>query len=263
MTEENGLLREELTALLAEAHDLVHTVKPNLLAIYQTRIGKWELDLLRVRLEYARLKRQVELVQASLNVGEKPDLVAIEGQLELEFLQWQQRLAEAVGTLEAAEKRLKHLLSPEDSRELKKLYYALVKKLHPDVNPNLTPEQQRLWPRVQEAYEAADIQELRALTLLAEKNAAVAPPPKSLDRLRQNQQTLEKQIHATLKEMEQIQSQPPFTLQATLDDSGWVESRRRELEVQTETLRIQRDALTAHLKILLSGDAYGKCFGKN
>ena len=34
LRDENSLLREELLHLLTESHDLVHTIKPNLLALY-------------------------------------------------------------------------------------------------------------------------------------------------------------------------------------------------------------------------------------
>ena len=45
--------------------------------------------------------------------------------------------------IQAAESRMQHLLPPAEDRELKTLYYALVKRLHPDVNPNLTEDQKR------------------------------------------------------------------------------------------------------------------------
>ena len=85
LTEENDLLREELTRLLAEADDLVTITKPHLLAQYQSKVGVWELKRLKSQCEAARLKRQIELVQAALNRGGKPDVVGIERQLEKEF----------------------------------------------------------------------------------------------------------------------------------------------------------------------------------
>jgi len=178
------MIREELTKLLTEADDLVRIVKPNLRAMYQTKIGAWEFRLLQVQYEAARLKRKAELAQASLNQGRLPDWTAIEGELELEFLQRQVRINEAAERIKRAESRLKNLLSPADSHALKKLCCALVKKLHPDVNPALTEDQTRLWLRVQEAYEASDLQELQALALLAEKHSEIQPPSATRETLR-------------------------------------------------------------------------------
>ena len=220
LAEENELLREEFALLLTEAEHLINTVKPNLLALYQTKIGAWELRQLQAQFKVARLRRQIELAQAYINRGEKPDLIAIECQVESEFQEWIAKLEATARRIQEAEERLKHLLSPEDDRELKKLYYVIVKRLHPDVNPNVTADQRRLWLRAQSAYEHGDLPELRALALLVEKNAP-CPPAKSLADLRRDQQILEKQITVTLETVERIESQPPFTLREQLNDEAW------------------------------------------
>ena len=106
-----------------------------------------------------RAKRKLEMAQAAVNQGKLPEWDEIEGHLELEFLAWRQRVREAMETLTTAEERMKHLLSPEADRELKKLYYALVKKLHSDPNPQLSDDQRRLWHRVQAAYEDSGTEE--------------------------------------------------------------------------------------------------------
>jgi hypothetical protein len=230
--------------------------------LYQTKIGVWELRLLQAQFKAARLRRQIEMAQASISRGERPDLIAIECALEEEFLAWVTKLEEAAQRIQSAENRLKQLLSPADDRELKKLYYALVKRFHPDVNPNVTEDQRRLWSRAQSAYEAGDLPELRALALLAEKSAPI-PPSKSLDNLRRDGRILEDQIATALKKVEQVESQPPFTLRRRLEDEEWLTARRREIDQQTTTLRQQGDALQAHWEKLLSDTGYGTAFGKN
>ncbi|MGA3267989.1 MAG: J domain-containing protein [Verrucomicrobiota bacterium] len=262
LTDENDLLREEYASLLTELEDLIHTVKPNLMSLYQTKIGLWELRLLQAQFQVARLRRQIEMAQASLSRGERPDLIAIECALEQEFLAWVTKLEEAAQRIQSAEERLKHLLSPADDRELKKLYYALVKRFHPDVNPNVTEDQRRLWSRAQSAYEAGDLPELRALALLAEKSASV-PPSKSLDSLRRDQKILEEQIATALKRVEQVESQPPFTLRRKLEDEAWLTTRRQEIDAQAATLVQQGDALKTHWEKLSSDTGYGTTFGQN
>ena len=262
LTEENDLLREEFASLLTEVEHLLHTVKPNLLALYQTKIGVWELRLLQAQFKVARLRRQIELAQAYINRGERPDLAAIECTIETEFLVWVTKLEEASRRLQDAENRLKHLLSPEDDRELKKIYYAIVKRLHPDVNSNVTADQRRLWFRAQAAYEHGDLSELRALALLVERNAPV-PPAKSLDNLRRDQKILEEQIATALETVERIESQPPFTLQNKLEDESWLAARRKEIDEQTVTLHQQGDALKNHWDKLLGDTGYGTSFSQN
>jgi hypothetical protein len=263
LVDENSLFREELVRLLTDLDDLVQIVKPNLLAFYQTKIGLWELRTLTAQFEIARLKRKIELVQACLNRGQRPNLAEIEARLELDALAWQMKLKEAQERIQAAESRLQHLLPPADDRELKTLYYALVKKLHPDVNSNLTDNHKRLWQRVQSAYMAGDLTEMRALALLAEKSGGVPPAATSLEKLRMDQKILQKQIEELLRRIETIESQPPFTLREQLEDDAWVTARRAEIDMQIDELQSQRTGLESHLQQLLPGPDYGKWFSQN
>ncbi len=264
LVDENSLLREELVRLLTEVDDLVQLVKPNLLAFYQAKVGLWELRALQAHFETARLKRKIELVQACLNRSQRPDIIAIDTQLEQDFVSWQEKLKESQKRIEAAEARIKHLLPSAEDRELKKLYYAIAKRLHPDANPNLTDDDKRLWQRVQSAYLAGDLTELRALTLLAEQSGDVPSPASSRDNLAKDQKVLQEQIRELLKRIDSIENQPPFTMRKQLEDDAWVATRRAEIETQIGQLQSQRTALEAHLQQLLAGRPdYGQRVGEN
>ena len=263
LAEENSLLREEVAHLLTEAHDLVHTVKPNLLAIYQTKIGVWELKRFQAQCQAARLKRKVELIQACLNQGRWPDLAAIDAQLEEEFKAWENKIRLECERLAEAEERLQHLLSDEDDHQLKKLYYALVKKLHPDLNPELTEDQKRLWLRVQEAYEHADIEELRALTVLADRTVLPYSSASSLERLSKEQNVLEQHVQRLLKEIEKIESQPPLTMQSDLSNGDWVRNRCEEIHATIIELQKRCAGLTSHIENLLKEYPGEKRSGQN
>lgn len=262
LAEDIALLREELTLLLTELDQLNLVVRPNLLALYQARIGGWELRLLQARGDFARLRREVELIQTSLNHGLPPDLREIERRVELEFLDWRDKVREAAGRLLAAERRLKNPLTPEEDREFKKLYYELVKRLHPDANPGLSEAQTTLWHRVQHAYSAGDANELRALALLGEATG-VATPVRSLEARRAARTTLTRQITELLARIEALQQQPPFALAAALADEAWLATRRQELESQIVQMTAQTAALKAHRQQLFPGESHGPGPGKN
>lgn len=260
---EHALLRDELARLLAEAHDLEHIVKPNLLALYQTKIGAWELRQLEAEFETARLRRKLELVQAALNCGAPPDLPAIEVALAFEEMAWRKRLEEAAEAIRIAECRLECLLSPEDDRALKKCYRALVKALHPDLNPALPEDQRLLWPRVQAAYAVGDIGELRALVLLVEQPGETAPASATIEQLLQEGETLRRQIARVLADLERIRSQPPFPLREQLADGAWVEARRLEIERRIAGLQQRCAALEAQLDVLLKDHGGRSFIGQN
>jgi hypothetical protein len=263
LRDENSLLLEEVIHLLTEAHDLVHTVRPNLLAIYQTRIGLWELKQFKLQCQAARLKRKAELIQACLNQGLWPDLETIEAQLEGEFRAWERKLQVESERIASAEERLRHLLPPEDDREIKKLYYLIVKKLHPDLNPALTEDQERLWQRAQEAYEAGDLDEVRALSLLVNKTVPQMSTVSSLERLTREQRTLETQIQRLMKEIETIESRPPLTMKSELLDDAWVRGRCETIQKVSAELQQRCASLASHIQNLLKEYPGEQLFGQN
>jgi cell division protein FtsB len=89
------------------------------------------------------------------------------------------------------------------------------------------------------------------------------PAATTIEELRAEQKTLQTQIEELLERIESIGSQPPFTWREQLEDEAWVAMRRMELELKISELEARRMALESHLRKLLSGSDYGKCFGPN
>ncbi len=249
---EVAALREELAALLAEVDELVEFVRPGLLALYQVRLGPAELQLLAARYEVARVKRAIDLAQAALNAGKNPDPARIEATLEREAAEWKERLEAAAKKLLQAHEHLKGLLSKEDSAEMRTLYLILVKKLHPDLHPDLTDEEKKLWHKVQEANLLNDLQGMRALVALADGKVAPKETP-AMDALAHEKEVLSKHAEAQRKKIAAIRSEPPFTLERELNDEAWVKERCEALAAEAEELTRQAKELAEHLDFLMAG----------
>lgn len=251
---ENNLLREELAHLLTEHETLNHTVRFNLMAIYQTKIGVWELNLFKQQTIAARLKRKLELIQAQLNLGVLPNILEIDKQLDDEFELWQIKIKEAAEKIRNAENHLKHRMSPEKDREFKKLYYALVKKCHPDVvGYRGTEETKLLWRRVQGAYDKGDLDELRAIALLAEKIKDVKSNDSSLNRLANEQKFLKSYVAKLTKQISGLEKTAPFYMREQLYDEKWIKKRRGNIEKQSRSLQKRIKSFEKHLLSLILG----------
>ncbi|MCA1963921.1 MAG: DnaJ domain-containing protein [Prosthecobacter sp.] len=257
-------LRSRLAGLLTQSHDLIHIVRPNLYALYQTKLGPWELEKLKAQFRIARLKRILELSQAALNHGQPPNLEQILDQVDEDLTLWQVKLKEATQKLAQAELRLSHLHTDEHNKDLKKLYYDLVKQLHPDLHPNQDHGSHQLWQQVQDAYEAGDLEKLRALSLLLKDNTPAEGSPDALEQLQAQRTMLENRITELQQKITEIESQPPFTLREDLANEDWITKRRLALEQETEPLKAQADALEKQLQTLHpSPHALGHQFGPN
>ncbi len=254
---EVAVLREELAALLAEVDELVEFVRPNLLALYQVRLGPADLELLAAKYEVARVKRAIDLAQADLNAGKAPDPARIEATLEREAAEWTERLEAAAKKVKAAAEHLKGLLSKEETDELRKLYLILVKKLHPDLHPDLSDDEKKLWFKVQEANRLNDLLGMRALVVLSEGKIAPKETP-AMDALEHEKKVLTKHVETQRKKIVSIRSESPFTLERQLSDEAWVKVRCEALAAEAEELSRQAKELTKHFALLMAdGDGNG------
>jgi cell division protein FtsL len=139
--------------LLNDKDVLLNWGKPQLEALYATRIGYWQVEKLQLQLRIKALKRKIEMVQSAINRNIPVDLTAIELSVATELAEAEYRIMQETGKIENAKNLLSNLSSPERSSELRKLYRQFAKKLHPDVNPDLTAEQQQIWHQIKDAYE--------------------------------------------------------------------------------------------------------------
>ncbi len=255
------LLREEVARLLAEAHDLINVVKPNLFALYQTKLGAWELKRPRLECDIGRLKRKISMIQASLNRGERVHEAELEGRLDLEFLDWRTRVEEAVAALDAAKQRLDHPMTPDAAQELRNLYRAFVKRLHPDLRPDLTEQERQLWHRIQEASDRADIEELRALALV--EPTTVGRRSTALEDLARDRDALREHAKRLIGELAAIEAHPPFTLRKQLTHEAWIADAREAIDKECAVLEQHRTELEKHARQTLAAAQHGNGFSRN
>jgi len=111
--------------------------------------------------ECERLRRKIELYQVYLNREEKIDKILVESLLNAEFLEYEEKLALILEEYRLAQDFDKlPALSVKDVREIKRIYLKIVKKIHPDLNPNFQ-NYQDLWERTLRAYKMNDLKTLQ------------------------------------------------------------------------------------------------------
>lgn len=118
---------------------------------------------------------------------------------------------------------------PEESRR-KQIYRILARRLHPDVNLNLSPRELNLWHEVQLAYHSKDIQKLETLLALCESGGAEFSfcSVLSVSRLRAIFLDFRKKIRSTQKELRERKKTPAWEyLQSKEAPSGLKELKRR------------------------------------
>ncbi|MCK9320233.1 hypothetical protein, partial [Methanoculleus sp.] len=158
-------LKIELSMFVLERDDLLFVECKNIEMAYMLSVGGLEYKAFELNCAVLRLKRKIELIQAKKNRQEKVVLSAIEEILDVEFAEYQAKLDEQIGKMNAALDRSKGKeLTDSESHELKKLYIGIVKALHPDLHPDISPEKIKLFLNAVEAYKNCDLTGLRIIS---------------------------------------------------------------------------------------------------
>lgn len=248
----NAQLREVLTELLAQRDDLLQHQAVHLKNSYTLALGGLEYKILEVNTRVRRLERQIELARQALNRRQKPDWQEIEERLEGELAQYQELLKEKIKELEKALDFTKRAvpLSDEEALELKKLYRQLVRRLHPDLNPNLSPAQQALFRRILEAYSQGDLLSLRLLSQLSDEGLEDQAHSSSLDELEREHERLEEERQELAQQIAKILGRFPFTVAQLLEDPAQLQKRRQELQEQLDSLHQRESYLQGVLQKL-------------
>lgn len=248
-------LRAELAAILAERLDLVGVSLPNLEATYSVRLGDLELTLLHLDLETRGLTRAIELIQADLNRGERPDLDVIQERIQLELADWTRKVTEKAARIHDAAELLSSSIPQERWAEMQGLFRGLARRLHPDVNPGLTPEELGLWHRAREAYEHRDLNGLKNLTLILQEAEIPAGPEDAsvTDLLEKRCSELRTKIDEELRETERLKARRGYDRLSHVNDEAWIQARRAELEQKLAQSTAWRDALAAEVARMRAG----------
>ena len=251
-------LRAEVLDLTAERDRLKYRVCPAILADYNRRIGQIELEIMEVVLRVRKLRRMIEVLQAARNRGEDPDYEEAVRTADSEYRAYEQEVHEKAEEYrnasagrtygqadsdgnqdtengEEEDQQGADKYDREDKEELGALYRRIMKELHPDVNPDITPEELDLLHQAMEAYKNGDIETLRQLR-----------------RIRDDLAFLKESL---LAEIEGIKTSFPYTLKAFLNDREAVRKKQEELRKTLAQWQEQEKVLQERLDQLNTADS--------
>lgn len=135
LLEEVRQLKENIINLYEEKDEIVYHICRNIETEYMSQVGILEYKLFELQCGILRLKRKIQLYQIKINRQETPNEKEIDEQLDTEYKEYQEQLNKMSNDLQETLNRKNYgILTEEDSKELKRIYRKLIKKLHPDLN---------------------------------------------------------------------------------------------------------------------------------
>ena len=181
-----AVLRQQHAKLHVERDHMVVNVKRNILAGFQRKLGAHDHAFKKAEWEVGRLKRELELLRGAAGGGEL-DYERIAGALEEEFDSRGQEIEAGPRQMEWANRRLRTMMTMEQTAAFQARYRRLSERLHPDLRFDQDATSGNLWERVRESYAAGDAAELEAIELLVEDLPALSSLRQGLrERMRQS-----------------------------------------------------------------------------
>ena len=124
---------------------------------------------------------------------------------------------------------------------LKRLYRKIVKRLHPDVNPNLTEREKELFNEATDAWKTGDLEKMQAIWEELESGRdpeeRFENKPEDLEKLREMLTKLRERVRRLADEISHIRSEYPYTMKEFLENEEAVETKRSELQKQLQEIR--------------------------
>lgn len=245
-------LRSEVLDLTAERDRLKYRVCPAILADYNRRIGQLELEIMEAVLRVRKLRRMIEVLQAARNRGEDPDYEEAVRTADSEYRAYEQEVHEKAEEYrnasagrtygqadsdgnqdtengEEEDQQGADKYDREDKEELGALYRRIMKELHPDVNPDITPEELDLLHQAMEAYKNGDIETLRKIAAILDGRSIEDKVIEEVDQLRRIRDDLAFLKESLLAEIEDIKTSFPYTLKDFLNNKEAVRKKQEEL----------------------------------
>lgn len=239
LREEVERLRTEVTLAISERDELIYVVCKNIEAAYLLQFGPLEYRAYELDCSIRRLMREAELIRERLNREEAVDLAEIRRKLDEEFLEYKRRLEEKMAEMaEALRRSQAQLLSEEETKELKRLYRQIVKRLHPDLVPDLTETQKDLFLQAVEAYERGDLDTIRFIAALTEeKNLPETMTADAMQSLRNMAEHLRGCLSGLQSLIRKLKETYPYTAKELLDSPEACAEWKATLEARVESYK--------------------------
>lgn len=235
-TKQLASLQLEFLDLFTRHKVMVEDESVILTSIYLEKLGHLQLELLEKQTEASRLKMKINLIQAAINRDEKPDLNAIELELNARLQSYYAQIQTQSAALNEAKMVLSHLISEEETQKLKEVFRVLCKRLHPDLNPNQTEEEKDLFIKVKTAYDLQQISELQNILLYLDDSTKEKLDLISSDEKIERIKQLENQVISLKLKINQLKQSFPFHLEELIRDENYIVAKQEELQIQIKTI---------------------------
>lgn len=255
------LLKSQAVDLITELEDINLRQNPIIAAEYQVKIGCWQIELLRARLNLAVQKHEKEIVQQDLEEGRGVDIDAALAQAAEETHEQQSELAIAIdGYFKALEYRSTlHNMSERELARIKSLFRKLVARFHPNLHPG-SEWAGKLFSVARSAYRNGETEMLESMEVATRSFEAYDLEPidaQSEDDFEVELVSREAQVSVLENLLESLKKAKPYCYKTMLENPRMVEQEVQALKTQIDACESTTETYRRHLVTMVERSGYG------
>ena len=241
-------LRAQSAKLFAQAEYMQFEERPMLISLYQNAIGTLQYEELKLTIQIQLANLEISLIQSYINHNAPIDQERINTKIKTAQEEYKARLEQKEAELKAAENFLNSpALSQEETTELRDLYRMLAKALHPDLNPNQTPEEHDLFLKAVSAYRLGDLHVLRQIALALESQQAIEIPQDDIQTLIEK---IRESIAVFQERIDLMNAQFPFLFREQILNPEWIREQQVELTERINKAKARLQELKNYIMML-------------
>ncbi|MDU7240404.1 DnaJ domain-containing protein [Clostridium sp.] len=251
LKEELNILNKEYLKIYEEMEDL-NKKKESLESIYMSKLGALIFLKFEKEIEYRKLKKKLNLLIQSKNKNEKIDINKIDDILKLELKSFYKELESIREKMNDSKIYLESpILNDEEVKKIKELFRKLAKKLHPDINKNLTKEEIELWNKIKEAYENNDLVSLIVLEGIID-NIEIKEDV-SIDSIEENIEKIKNKIEKINIIIKESLNEFPLNLREVINNESFIQSKKDELNKEIKIYKEKINELNKLIYEVIGG----------
>ena len=197
---------------------------------YMRLFGDQLAEAFRKKIECIRKKKMIAFCQRCVNQGKTINAVELYSHIDAEMAEYEAELNRMKKEAKAAQNA--KIISNDDVRKIREIYYRLARKIHPDMRPETgdDPKLLEYWNQIVNAYRYNCLDKLQELEVLV--NAYLSN--NGIDTERPMIPDIGKKIAQAEKEIEMIIFTTPYTYRFLLEDDVQVNRKLEELQNEIE-----------------------------
>lgn len=236
--EELKKAEQEFLELFAKKEKLMTEEKSSTFIEYINLIGRQEFEIFNLEIELKALKLRIKLAQSYLNRQEKPDLKAISKKISDLWKSYKDQLQSMMEGIDMANEAIH--INPDDIKDARIIYRTLMKRLHPDLHPELDVKYQEIFIAAQAAYKMHDVLALRRIMIKYQLYLDdIEEPDLSSEKVSDRLTLLISQNECLKVEIAELERSFPLNMREFLQDDYWVKTKQNELRLKRENLEAE------------------------